>query len=509
MTKSVLYVDDEEPLLEISKIFLERAGDFSVDTVCSAADGLERIRTSSYSAVVSDYEMPGMDGIAFLKEIRRQYPDLPFIIFTGKGREDVVIEALNSGASYYLQKGGDPVSQFAELSHKIMLAVEKREVEEQLRLDEQRLEALVEFHENSGMPFPDFMDYAIEEVTRISGSRYGFIALVEESEDHLSMYGWSQQALKDSRMPPINKEFALHETGLWADAIRKRCPVIINDFATTSHGCPQVPEGHVPLTRYLGVPLIDNGRVVLLAGVGNKVTPYDEADVRQITLLMSSLWKIVRQKRAEKELVGAYERIEESKNRLQGQIDHMFTPPPEMPDTVLTDFMSTEYLQNVQDVFADTCNVVSLITDMNGVPLTRLSNGCEVCTIICGTDTGAAKCGMSGWIFREEGSKRMNHPCAACLGMGFVIGSAPICVGGRHIADWHIGQIQPTAVTAESVAEYARESGADEEVLLAAFKRIEVMPPSQFEKTHRLLRVGAHSISDVLYANVCMAKNIL
>ena len=106
---------------------------------------------------------------------------------------------------------------------------------------------------------------------------------------------------------------------------------------------------------------------------------------------MSSLWKIVRQKRAEKELVGAYERIEESKNRLQGQIDHMFTPPPEMPDTVLTDFMSTEYLQNVQDVFADTCNVVSLITDMNGVPLTRLSNGCEVCTIICGTDTGAVK----------------------------------------------------------------------------------------------------------------------
>ena len=93
--------------------------------------------------------------------------------------------------------------------------------------------------------------------------------------------------------------------------------------------------------------------------------------------------------------------------------------------------------------------------------------------------------------------------------MGFVIGSAPICVGGRHIADWHIGQIQPTAVTEESVAEYARETGSDEEALLAAFERIEVMTQSQFEKTLRLLRVGAHSISDVLYANVCMAKSIL
>lgn len=507
--KSVLYVDDEEPLLEISKIFLERAGDFSVDTACSAADGLERIRTSSYSAVVSDYEMPGMDGIAFLKEIRRQYPDLPFIIFTGKGREDVVIEALNNGATYYLQKGGDPVSQFAELSHKITLAIEKREVEEQLWLDEQRLEALVEFHENSAMPFPDFMDYAIEEVTRISGSRYGFIALVDESEEHLLMYGWSQQALKDNRMPPIEKEFALHETGLWTDAIRKRCPVIINDFATTPHGGPQVPEGHVPLTRYMGVPLIDNGRAVLLAGVGNKITPYDEADVRQITLLMGSLWKIIRQKQAEKELVEACERIEESKNRLQGHIDHMFTPPPEISGTVLTDYISTEYLQDVQDVFADTCNVVSLITDTNGVSLTRLSNGCEVCTIICGTDTGAAKCGMSGCIFRDGGSERMKHACAVCQGIGFVNGSAPICVGGRHIADWHIGQIRTSAVTVESVVEYARETGADADALIAAFERMKAIPPSQFEKTLRLLRVGAHSISDVLYANVCMAENIL
>ena len=59
--------------------------------------------------------MPGMDGIKFLKAVRAQYPVLPFIIFTGRGREEVAMEALNCGADRYIQKGGDPKSQFTEL----------------------------------------------------------------------------------------------------------------------------------------------------------------------------------------------------------------------------------------------------------------------------------------------------------------------------------------------------------------------------------------------------------
>ncbi len=123
---SIIYVDDEPDLLDIGKIFLEMTGRFQVDTMESAALALERIRTTNYEAIISDYQMPGMDGISFLKAIRNEFPDLPFIIFTGKGREEVVIEALNSGADHYLQKGGDPQSQFAELAHNIDLSVERR-----------------------------------------------------------------------------------------------------------------------------------------------------------------------------------------------------------------------------------------------------------------------------------------------------------------------------------------------------------------------------------------------
>jgi DNA-binding response OmpR family regulator len=123
---SILYVDDERVLLDIGKLYLEKSGGIRVDTLEFSREALDRIRSTKYDAVVSDFQMPEMDGILLLKKIRTEFPDLPFIIFTGKGREEIVIEALNNGADHYLQKGGDIKSQFAELRHNIDRAVERK-----------------------------------------------------------------------------------------------------------------------------------------------------------------------------------------------------------------------------------------------------------------------------------------------------------------------------------------------------------------------------------------------
>ncbi|MDD1700286.1 MAG: PAS domain S-box protein [Methanoregula sp.] len=141
---SVLYVDDDPALLEIGTFFLENSGQFRVDTVTSAQEALQKIKSMPYDAIVSDYQMPDMDGIAFLKEIRREFPDLPFIIFTGKGREEVVIEAFDNGADFYLQKGGNPTPQFLELGHKIIAAVRTRQAEKALQDSETRYRNVVE-----------------------------------------------------------------------------------------------------------------------------------------------------------------------------------------------------------------------------------------------------------------------------------------------------------------------------------------------------------------------------
>ncbi|MFA4876363.1 MAG: PAS domain S-box protein [Methanoregula sp.] len=129
----IIYVDDESDLLEITRLFLEQEGEISVDTQTSAKTALPRILEENYDAVISDYQMPGMDGIDLLKQVRASGSSIPFILFTGRGREEIVIQALNEGADFYLQKGGEPVSQFAELSNKIRYAINRKKAEESLQ----------------------------------------------------------------------------------------------------------------------------------------------------------------------------------------------------------------------------------------------------------------------------------------------------------------------------------------------------------------------------------------
>jgi PAS domain S-box-containing protein len=140
----ILYVDDEPDLLEIGKLFLEQSGQISVDIITSAPAALSRMQSENFDAVVSDYQMPEMDGIAFLKIIRASYPELPFILFTGRGREEIVIEAINNGVDSYLQKGGSPTAQFAELLHRIMIAIERRQAVRALRDSEKKYRSLLE-----------------------------------------------------------------------------------------------------------------------------------------------------------------------------------------------------------------------------------------------------------------------------------------------------------------------------------------------------------------------------
>ncbi|HOT95222.1 MAG TPA: response regulator [Methanoregulaceae archaeon] len=130
---TILYVDDDPDLLSIGRRFLERLGSYRVESVQSPLDALDRLRQTPVDLVLSDYQMPDMDGITFLKTVRSTYGDLPFILFTGRGREEVVIEALNSGADFYLQKGGDPRSQFVQLDYTIRQAVTRRRILRQAR----------------------------------------------------------------------------------------------------------------------------------------------------------------------------------------------------------------------------------------------------------------------------------------------------------------------------------------------------------------------------------------
>jgi len=138
----VLSIDDEPALLDLTRLYLERTGEFSVTVAVSPEEALGLLADHQYDAIISDYQMPGMDGIAFLQQLRQSGNTIPFVIFTGKGREEVVIEAINCGADSYLQKGGNPRAQFAELAEKLRQIVRRARAEGALREAEARYRAI-------------------------------------------------------------------------------------------------------------------------------------------------------------------------------------------------------------------------------------------------------------------------------------------------------------------------------------------------------------------------------
>ncbi|WP_299330884.1 PAS domain S-box protein [Haloplanus sp.] len=125
----VLHVDDDPDFADLTRTYLEREDDrFTVKTVTSADEGLQRISDRPPDCVVSDYNMPGMDGIEFLQAVREEFSDLPFILFTGKGSEEIASEAISKGVTDYLQKDTG-TDHYAVLANRIRNAAERRAAE--------------------------------------------------------------------------------------------------------------------------------------------------------------------------------------------------------------------------------------------------------------------------------------------------------------------------------------------------------------------------------------------
>ena len=127
-TFSVLHVDDDEDFLQITQISLEQIDKpIRIDVTTSPENALYKLHESEHDIIISDYFMPNMDGLSLLKEIRKFNKEISFIMLTGRGREEVAIEAINLGADYYLQKGGGIDSLFTELNNIIIKIIQRKD----------------------------------------------------------------------------------------------------------------------------------------------------------------------------------------------------------------------------------------------------------------------------------------------------------------------------------------------------------------------------------------------
>jgi len=178
---------------------------------------------------------------------------------------------------------------------------ERKQAEEKLRLDESRLEALVALGQMTSGSLREITDFALEEAIRLTSSTIGYLAFMNEEETVLTMHSWSKTAMAECKIVDKPIVYLVESTGLWGEAVRRRKPIITNDCLAPNPLKKGYPQGHVPVTRHMNIPVFDGDRIVAVAGVGNKEGEYDRADVRQLTLLMEGMWRLVQRTRIEKE----------------------------------------------------------------------------------------------------------------------------------------------------------------------------------------------------------------
>ncbi|MGO9612621.1 MAG: GAF domain-containing protein [Dissulfurispiraceae bacterium] len=177
--------------------------------------------------------------------------------------------------------------------------IERNQAEEKLRLDEDRLETLLELAFMTVKGEKELTDFALEEGVRLTKSKGGFLHFFDEDQQTIQLYAWTKGVLKTC-IAAENHHYPLDAAGVWADSIRLRKPVIHNDYQNLPNK-KGYPEGHFHLVRHLGIPIFDGDRIIGVTGVGNKEEPYDESDVRQINLFMNKLWEILKRRRLEEE----------------------------------------------------------------------------------------------------------------------------------------------------------------------------------------------------------------
>jgi len=158
-------------------------------------------------------------------------------------------------------------------------------------------------------------------------------------------------------------------------------------------------------------------------------------------------------------------------------------------------------IQRLQDEFSDATGVASVVTRPDGTPLTRPANFTRFCSkVVRGTGKGCANCFRSDAVigrFNPDGPT-----IRRCLSGGLWDAGAGISVGGKHVANWLIGQVRDESQNEEAIRAYAREIGADEEEAVAAFREVPSMSKGRFRKIARMLFTFVTQLSELAYQNV-------
>ena len=486
-TIRILYVDDEPALLELGKIFLERTGNFSVTITEGAPEAVTLLgREESFDAIISDYEMPDMNGLEFLQEIRKNGNTIPFIIFTGRGRESVVIEALNSGADFYLQKGGDPKSQFTELAEKVRYAVARRRSEAALRESEERYRNVVEDQTEFICRFdPD-----------------GRICFVNDA--YLRHFGFEKEEIIGKKFRP-----SIHP------ADKEKVAGFFSSL-TPEHPSGSVtqrvimPDGRVIWQNWRTRAIFDSvGTLREFQSVGKDITVQKEAE-RELQIKNMELAAADEELRSQiNELSNAQEALKESEARVRKKLDAILSPDGDIGLLNLSEIVDIPLLQALMNEYYTQVGLSLAIIESDGTVLVR-SGWQEICTRFHRVHPQSCVNCVESDAYLSSGVKPGDYKIYQCKNNLWDV-ATPIIVSGHHLGNIFVGQFlfDDGPVDYEFFRRQTTSFGFDQDAYLTALSRAPRCSREKIASIMRFLTRLAGFIADISLNNLNLARLVV
>lgn len=139
---------------------------------------------------------------------------------------------------------------------------------------------------------------ALDEISTLVDSPIAYYHLVDSDRMTVTLQQWSTRIAEFCDLKGEGMHYGIDQAGVWVDCFHQKKPVVHNDYPSLPHR-KGLPEGHVELIRDLAVPIIREGKVVAILGMGNKPTDYTERDIDLVAYLADETWQIVDKKRTE------------------------------------------------------------------------------------------------------------------------------------------------------------------------------------------------------------------
>jgi PAS domain S-box-containing protein len=256
----------------------------------------------------------------FSRFIKKEDQDLFYFhrqqVFKTKARESCQVKIVRKDKTEFHARlesmvVKDEKGTFSQFRTVVSDVTERKHAEDIIKLSEAGLRACHTLSQMSDTTPEEISHFVLEQMISLTQSRMGFVGFMNDDEKTFIIHLWSRNAMNKCRMIDKPIHFSIDKAGVWADAIRQRKPMMINNYAENKKFNTVLPKGHVKLTRIMSMPIFDKDKVVALAAVANKESDYDVADMNQAMFLLREMWRHKQQREAEEALVTSEERFKE------------------------------------------------------------------------------------------------------------------------------------------------------------------------------------------------------